>query len=123
MVKAFATLGSQIIDDPLTLGGPVSVPLASDHRDAKEEVARIVAALGLDPVDFGPLRMSRHLEAMQLVYMIPLVQNRRASWEFYFRRTSYWYCTGQNEEWYEAVADAGNLAQLPETQGATEDCP
>lgn len=115
VVKAWATLGSQVIDEPLVEGGPVSVPLASDHKAAKEKVARIVAAMGMDPVDFGPLRMAREIESMQMIYMIPLVQRRESGWEFYFRRSNYWYCQWQ-DDWSEPVFDAGKLAQFPKTQ-------
>ena len=58
VVKGLGTMGSMIIDNPATVDGPVTIPLASDHRDAKERVAQIVDELGLDPVDFGPLRLA-----------------------------------------------------------------
>ena len=121
VVKAFATLGSQVIDNPSVEGGPVSVPIASDHPDAKIKVARIIADMGLDPIDFGPLRMSRYIETMQMVYMIPLVQERHSSWEFYFRRSNYWKC-----EWgdglYDPIYDKGKLADFPKTQGEDKPC-
>ena len=41
VVKAFGTLGSYVIDTPDAAGGPVSVPIASDHRYAKEVTAKI----------------------------------------------------------------------------------
>ncbi len=44
VVKAFATMGSQVIDDPMIEGGVVTIPVASDHRDAKEKVAGIISA-------------------------------------------------------------------------------
>ena len=59
VVKALATMGSLIIDEPLAAGGLVTILLASNHRRAKEKVAGMVAELGLDPVDFGPLLMAR----------------------------------------------------------------
>jgi predicted dinucleotide-binding enzyme len=122
VVKAFATLGAFVIDDPDVVGGPVTVPIASDDRVAKEEVARIIATMGLDPVDSGPLRMSRELEAMQRLYMVPLVQGRRAAWEFYNRRSYYWECVYPADDWANPV-DAGNLAVIPDTQGTPGDCP
>jgi len=122
VVKAWATLGSQVIDDINAVDGPVSVPLASDNREAKETVARIVADLGMDPVDFGPLRMAREIETLQMIYMIPLVQARDESWEFYFRRTNYWSCQ-DSEGWYDPVFDRSDLAQLPRTQGEPAPCP
>jgi predicted dinucleotide-binding enzyme len=122
VVKVFATMGAFIIDDPSVVNGPVSIPLASDHRDAKEKVAKIVAAMGLDPVDFGPLRMAREIETLQMIYMIPLVQRRADAWEFYFRRANYWECLWQ-DDFSEPVIDADSLAEFPETQGPAKPCP
>jgi predicted dinucleotide-binding enzyme len=113
VVKTFASLGSQVIDEPMVEGGLVSVPIASDHRDAKEKVAGIVAAMGLDPVDFGPLRMAREIEILQMIYMIPLVQNRPEHWEFYFRRSDHYGCYQSGEstsEGLEPPYDADDLA-------------
>ena len=122
VVKTFATAGSNLIDDPLYAGGPVTMPLASDHRDAKETVAKMVTALGFDPVDFGPLRMSRHIESLQLVWLIPVVQRRATGWEFYFRR-SHWPCEWVLDDWTIPTADAGQLAEIPEIHAAPEPCP
>lgn len=121
VVKTWATLGSQVIDDIHSVDGPVSVPLASNDREAKEMVAKLVAAMGMDPVDFGPLRMAREIETMQMIYMIPLVQARDEAWEFYFRRSNYWPCQ-EPEGWYDPVYDAKQLATLPRTQGDPRAC-
>jgi predicted dinucleotide-binding enzyme len=122
VVKAWATLGSQVIDDTGAVDGPVSVPVASDDRKAKEIVAGIIVAMGMDPVDFGPLRMAREIESLQMIYMIPLVQGRKEAWEFYFRRSNHWPCQ-DIEGWYEPVYDSENLASLPGTQGDPLPCP
>jgi predicted dinucleotide-binding enzyme len=126
VVKAFATMGSQIIDDPMVEGGVVTIPIASDHRDAKEKVAGIVADMGLDPVDFGPLRMAREIEIMQMIYMIPLVQNRPENWEFHFRRSEHYGCYRSGEitaEGLVAPYDEGNLAVFPDAAEAAASCP
>jgi predicted dinucleotide-binding enzyme len=126
VVKAFATMGSQIIDDPTDVNGPVTIPIASNHRDAKEKVADMVFAMGLDPVDFGPLRMSRAIEVMQLIYMIPLSQNRPENWEFYFRRSDHYGCylSGTStSEGLKPVYDAGNLAVFPHSGERPAPCP
>ena len=126
VVKTFGTMGSYIIDDPMAGGGVITIPVASDHRHAKEKVAGIVAALGFDPVDFGPLRMARNIEIMQMIYMIPLSQNRPEGWEFYFRRSDYYGCylsSGSNVEGLMPVADSGDLAVFPETGDRPAPCP
>jgi len=122
VVKAFATLGSYVVDDPGVVGGPVSVPIASDDREAKERVANIIAAMGLDPLDAGPLRMAREIEALQRLYMVPLIQRRQAAWEPYFRRSYFWECIWE-DDWSDAVVDANDLADVPETQGPIVPCP
>lgn len=123
VVKAFATLGSFVIDNPDVVGGPVTVPIAADDRAAKELVGRIVAAMGLDPVDAGPLRLARELEALQRLYMVPLLQGRTAAWEPYFRRSYFWECLYPAADWAEPVVDADDLADIPETQGPSKACP
>jgi len=125
VVKTLATMGSYIIDNPAAGGGTITIPVASDDRAAKETVAGIVAALGLDPVDFGPLRMARNIEVMQLIYMIPLSQNRPEGWEFYFRRSDHYRCyldSGKNVEGLVPVYDADNLAEFPVTGARPAPC-
>jgi hypothetical protein len=78
--------------------------------------------MGLDPVDAGPLRMSREIEALQRLYMIPLLQRRDAAWEPYFRRSYYWECIWQ-DDFSKPVVDAKNLANIPVTQGPARACP
>ena len=122
VLKTFALQASYVIDDPGVVGGPVSIPIASDDREAKEQVAEIIAAMGLDPIDAGPLRLSRELEAMQRLYGVPFFQRREAAWEFYFRRSYFWECIWE-DDWSDPVADADELADVPETQGPAIPCP
>ncbi len=122
VVKGLGTMSSMIIDNPSTLDGIVTIPLASDHRDAKERVARMVDELGLDPVDFGPLRMARSIEALQIIYMIPLLQRRTEEWEFFFRRNADWVCKWR-DDWSTPVFDADELAEMPENQDPPVPCP
>ena len=122
VMKTFALQGSYVIDDPGVVGGPVTIPMTADDREAKEAIAKIIIEMGLDPVDAGPLRYSRELEAMQRLYGVPFFQRREAAWEFYFRRSYYWECIWQ-DDWSDPVVDADNLAEIPETQGAARECP
>jgi len=125
LVKTFATMGSHLLDDPESEGGPVSIPIASSDRAAKEKVAGIVAAIGLDPVDFGPLRMARDIETLQMIYMIPLTQNRPQNWEFYFRRSAYYGCYlagGSTTEVLTPPYDANDLALFPGDEDPRSAC-
>jgi len=122
VVKGLGTMGSMIIDNPNAVDGPVTIPVASDDRKAKERIARIVDEMGLDPVDFGPLRMAGLIEALQIVYMIPLLQRRSEEWEFYFRRNADWVCRWQ-DDWSIPVFDAEELAVMPERQDPVTPCP
>lgn len=119
--KAFALQASYVIDDPQVVGGPVTIPIAGNDPRAKEQLAAIIAAMGMDPVDAGPLRLSRELEAMQRLYGVPFFQRRTAAWEFYFRRSYYWECIWQ-DDWSAPVADAADLAKIPQNQ-QPQPCP
>lgn len=122
VVKAFAVQASHVVDNPAVVGGPVSVPIAADDREAKEKVARIVADMGMDPFDAGPLRYAREIEAFARLYMVPLLQRRQAAWEPYFRRSYFWECEW-TEEYSDPVSDHDSLADIPETQGPPRACP
>lgn len=74
------------IDEPQELGHRPSNLIAADDRESKETVARIAYAIGQDPFDAGPLKMSRA--------MVPLYQRRTAHWENVTVRSSYWSCFG-----------------------------
>ncbi len=99
------------------------MPVASDHRDAKEISSKLVADMGFDPVDFGPLRMSHIIEDMQVMWLIPVVQLRPTGWEIYFRRSNPPCHWGPTEDWVATVFDAGGLAVIPETQEIPAPCP
>lgn len=121
VVKAFGTMGSMIIDNPNAVGGKVSIPIASDHKDAKERVARLAQEMGLDPVDFGPLRMARYVELLGNIYMIPLLQHRTSEWEFQFQRNADWACRF-NKDWSDPVYDSGDLASMPNRSEQQSEC-
>jgi hypothetical protein len=116
-------MGSGIIDEPRSAGGTISLPIASNDKAAKEKVAGIVKAMGLDPVDFGPLRMAREIEALQQIYMIPLVQNRPWNWEFHFLRAKQYGCYLSGDHNAENAApayDADNLARVGESDPSAQ---
>ena len=84
IVKAFNTINFRVMADPAIAGGPVSVPISGDDATGKARVAGLAAAIGLEPIDVGPLRTARYTEAMALLYVDRLVSGR-PPFEFYLR--------------------------------------
>ncbi len=97
------------------------VLIAADDREAKEKVAMMAAQIGQDPVDAGPLRLSRALESQVLLFMVPLYQRQKEGWESFIRRTSFWPCNWE-DDWSEPVADSDNLAKFPEPETPAVPC-
>lgn len=68
VVKAFNTLNFRTMIDPESSGGPVTIPIAGDDSAAKARVAALIRGMGLEVVDFGPLRYAHVLEEMLVVW-------------------------------------------------------
>ncbi|HEX6996791.1 MAG TPA: NADPH-dependent F420 reductase [Gammaproteobacteria bacterium] len=68
VVKAFNTLNWRQMVDPETSGGPITIPIAGNDEQAKAVVAEIIEGMGLEVVDFGPLRFAHVLEEMLVVW-------------------------------------------------------
>jgi predicted dinucleotide-binding enzyme len=114
--------GSNVIDDPMTLGGRVTTFIAADDQNAKEVVARIVSDLGLEPLDAGPLRHAQEIEAWARLWFVPVLQKRKQGFELAVLPSSYWHCIWQ-DEWYAPVGDSDNLAVFPEPEARAKPCP
>ncbi|WP_445281883.1 hypothetical protein [Streptomyces sp. DSM 118148] len=50
-------------------GRPLDVFIAGDDDTSKQAVSGLVASAGLRPLDVGPLRRARELEAFQFLHM------------------------------------------------------
>jgi predicted dinucleotide-binding enzyme len=70
VVKAFnTTFAGTLAGGGKVAGQPLDVFIASDDEDAKRTVGRLVEDAGLRPVDAGPLRRARELEALGYLHM------------------------------------------------------
>ncbi|OGO54212.1 MAG: hypothetical protein A2Z32_01290 [Chloroflexi bacterium RBG_16_69_14] len=64
VVKAFNTVFASNQSDPITEGVRLDGYVAGDDAAAKATVLALVASIGLDPVDVGPLARARQLEGL-----------------------------------------------------------
>jgi len=69
VVKAFNTTGFNNMADPVYGGEPTVMFYAGDDAEAKSAVRALVAALGFDAVDAGPLVRSRELERLAVLWI------------------------------------------------------
>jgi 8-hydroxy-5-deazaflavin:NADPH oxidoreductase len=64
IVKAFNTLFASNQSDPVTEGVQLDGYVASNDEAARVKVLDLVASIGLNPVDVGPLARARQLEGL-----------------------------------------------------------
>jgi NADPH-dependent F420 reductase len=69
VVKAFNTTGWQNMADPVYGSQRLSMLLCGDDAEAKKVVADLARQLGFEPVDVGPLRSARYLEAVAMLWI------------------------------------------------------
>jgi predicted dinucleotide-binding enzyme len=69
VVKAFNTIGFEVMADTHFANGKPALFLCGDDGEARQAVAGLAADLGFEPVDCGPLRMARCLEPMAVLWI------------------------------------------------------
>lgn len=69
VVKAFNTTGADNMADSQYPGGKLMMPVAGDDAAAKQTVMALASDLGFEPIDVGPLSMSRCLEPMAVAWI------------------------------------------------------
>lgn len=69
VVKAFNTTFAGTLLEAQVAGQPLDVLIAGDDAEAKSRVSQFVEDAGLRPIDVGPLRRARELEALGFLHM------------------------------------------------------
>lgn len=69
VVKAFNTVGNNIMADPAFDGRRPVLFYCGDDQAAKQTVGPLIAELGFDAIDAGPLSMARTLEPFALLWI------------------------------------------------------
>ncbi|KAB8161788.1 NADP oxidoreductase [Streptomyces sp. 3MP-14] len=69
VVKAFNTCFAGPLLGGRVQGLPLDVLIAGDDEDARRKVAELAGTGGLNPLDVGPLRRARELEALAFLHM------------------------------------------------------
>lgn len=77
VVKAFNTTGAKNMGAPIYSGQRLAMFICGDDEDAKKTVTRLADELGFEPIDNGPLKQARYLEAMAAVW---IAQAYRQGW-------------------------------------------
>jgi predicted dinucleotide-binding enzyme len=62
LVKAFNTLGANMLGNSVRDGVRIGVPIASDDQEAIQVVTQIVRDAGFDPVVVGPLARAKEFD-------------------------------------------------------------
>jgi predicted dinucleotide-binding enzyme len=74
VVKAFNTVGFNVMADPAFAEGKPSMFYCGDDAEAKAQCAKLVAEAGFDALDAGPLRQARQLEPLAMLWITLAIQ-------------------------------------------------
>jgi NADPH-dependent F420 reductase len=80
IVKAFNTVFASNQGDPITEGVQLDGFVAANDEAAKARVLELVASIGLNPVDVGPLSRARQLEGLAFLNITLNIANG-GSWQ------------------------------------------
>ncbi|WP_171059370.1 NADPH-dependent F420 reductase [Arthrobacter crystallopoietes] len=83
VVKAFNTVFPKTLETGTVAGQPLDVFIAGDSETAKRKISALTAESGMRPIDAGPLRRARELEAFMLLVMGLQVnpEHERFNWD------------------------------------------
>ena len=70
-VKAFNSVGSDLMVDPKLEGGPPTMFICGNDADAKATVSRLLQQFGWEPADMGTAKSARAIEPLAQLWCIP----------------------------------------------------
>jgi predicted dinucleotide-binding enzyme len=77
VVKAFNTVDWQSMISPEDSNGPLYVPVVGNNKAAKDKVSELVVAMGLVPIDLGPIETSHWTEYSAVVSLNNWLSERK----------------------------------------------
>jgi len=83
VVKAFNTVGNNLMIKPQLPGGPPDMFIAGNDEGAKRTVADICRQFGFGVIDIGSIEGARHLEPMCMVWVLHGLRTK--SWNHAFK--------------------------------------
>lgn len=85
VVKAFNTVGAEVMADPVLDGVAATMPLAGDDPGAKALVADLARDLGFEPLDVGDRSAAVHLENLARLWIHLAVSTGHREFAFVHR--------------------------------------
>lgn len=82
VVKAFNTVGSEVMQNPVFLGHSAAMLFCGDDAPAKALVSSLITDLEFAPVDAGPLNMAGLLENAALLWIRMSIQTANRQFAF-----------------------------------------
>jgi predicted dinucleotide-binding enzyme len=70
-VKAFNSVGSDLMVDPKLDGGPPTMFICGNDADAKAAVSELLEQFGWEPADMGSVKSARAIEPLAQLWCIP----------------------------------------------------
>ena len=73
-VKAFNSVGSELMVNPELVGGPPTMFICGNDVAAKHTVAGLLRTFGWDPADMGAVEAARAIEPLCMLWCIPALR-------------------------------------------------
>jgi predicted dinucleotide-binding enzyme len=83
LVKAFSCVGNPFMVNPSFPGGPPTMFICGDDKNAKAEVKKILDQFGWDTADMGAVEAARAIEPLCILWCIPGLSG--GSWNHAFK--------------------------------------